>query len=140
MVCKAQNCLVMRLAEKIVLFCTDSQCCTVNLGDVIGVKPIKIPPKHSTLSLRKSHKVGGDVPVCIEMAPVGSLGFSIYVVARPGTGKWRYDQISFQCKDSSLCQQWISALKEALKSPGKTLSHFVFIKTCSTKGFYKCYI
>jgi len=98
-------------------FILDHDAC-INLQEIVGVKAIKIPTKSSSLSLRKSYKVDENVPFCIEMQPLGPIGFSVVVVSRPGQHKWRYKQISFQCKDSSLCQQWIMAIKDALKNPG----------------------
>ncbi|XP_052778575.1 ceramide kinase-like [Mya arenaria] len=89
----------------------------IDLREIIGVKAIKIPTKSSTLSLRKSFKVDENAPFFIEMQPLGPLGFSVVVLSQPGNHKWRYKQVSFQCKDSNLCHQWITAVKEALKNP-----------------------
>ena len=91
---------------------------SIDLCEVIGIKPIKIPPKISTLGLKKKYKLKNDTPVCIEMQPLGPVGFSVYVVQRAANCKWRYRYISFQCKDSNICQQWINVIKEALKAPG----------------------
>ncbi|XP_060571680.1 ceramide kinase-like isoform X2 [Ruditapes philippinarum] len=96
------------------LLCHDT---CIDLKEVIGVKPIKIPPKSSTVSLKRTHKVDENVPYCIEMQPIGPVGFSVYVVIRAGGHKWRCKQTAFQCKDSNLCQQWITMIKEALKAP-----------------------
>ncbi|WAR26114.1 CERK1-like protein, partial [Mya arenaria] len=81
----------------------------IDLREIIGVKAIKIPTKSSTLSLRKSFKVDENAPFFIEMQPLGPLGFSVVVLSQPGNHKWRYKQVSFQCKDSNLCHQWITA-------------------------------
>lgn len=101
------------------VFFTGHDAC-LDLKEVVGVKPIKIPPKSSTVSLRKACKVDENVPFCIEMQPIGPVGFSVYVITRPGGHKWRCKQISFQCKDSNLCQQWITMIKEALRVPGNS--------------------
>ncbi|KAH3876609.1 hypothetical protein DPMN_000456 [Dreissena polymorpha] len=89
---------------------------SLDLREVVGVKAVKIPAKSSTLSFGKNAKVDENVPYCIEMQPIGPLGFSVVIITRPGNHRWRCKQVSFQCKDSSLCHQWITAIKEALKS------------------------
>ena len=106
----------------------------VDLHEVVGVKAIKIPPKTSTLNLRTTY---------IEMQPIGPIGFSVVTISRPGGHKWKYKQISFQCKDSHLCQQWIHAIKEALRDPGLLLkllvqqSYFEIVKLiCETRVLF----
>lgn len=117
------------------LFTSGHDAC-VDLHEVIGVKTTKIPPKTSTLSLRKSYKVDEHAPVCIEMQPIGPVGFSVVIISRPGGHKWRYKQVSFQCKDSNLCQQWINAIKDALKLPGMYFN-FLFLLNFLTESFNK---
>ncbi|KAL4226177.1 hypothetical protein ACF0H5_014163 [Mactra antiquata] len=89
----------------------------LDLREVVGVKAIKIPPKTSTVSLGKQYKVDDNAPFCIEMQPLGPVGFSVFFISRPGNYKWKCKQVSFQCKDSNLCLQWITAINDALKEP-----------------------
>ena len=112
----------------ILIFLSDHDAC-LDLREVIGIKPIKIPPKNSSLprGLKKKYKLKNDTPVCIEMQPMGPVGFLVYVIQRAANYRWKYRHISFQCKDINLCQQWINVLKERLKAPGKIQNLGLFI-------------
>jgi hypothetical protein len=64
---------------------------------------------------------GGSKFQNLEMVSLTPNAFTIWVVRRCKNHRWRERNIVFQSKDTSVIQQWVDTLHEALAKPGISL-------------------
>jgi hypothetical protein len=61
---------------------------------------------------------GGVVYQSVEMQPVNPTSFDVYIVKRVAKHRWRYRILTFVCKESATCSQWIDTIRNELYAHG----------------------
>lgn len=90
----------------------------ISLREIIAVRAEKQAMRES-----RENK-GSQMHLCIEMRPIHPYSFTIYCIRRQHKHKWRERKVTFSCRDSHLCQEWVERLKTSLSRKGMTTSSY----------------